>query len=505
MARCFFIASSLQRLARLSLLAVMLASCGGGSPSEPIVVVTGQPEMARTVVPLRAALPGQLDTEKLFRWAQVTYPALFPDSPPIISVPFAGTIFSVRPYASGNFLGVADGRVYGLGPFTSRQLTDFGAVNDFAAAVCAVVGCGDTLPDTSAVYDQVQVGAPGSTPVIEMMLPGGKVFHTSYSGRLSGNLPDIASHTIYVIVEDPSGLFESTGMTFAVRQTSDSSASYTLQLVAKPMQHVGRYTGNLRIFVCLDSAECGTRVQGTPIVVPYDVTVADGCTIDRDRIELTVPFGTTPAPEFIHGTCSAQVRSSSNWSFVRGSDLPFASTSLGSPNMAFTLGIVRPGIYRETMQVRNDVQLVNGSLGSEGRPVEIIYTVLANDLLAAPAWTDISDSLRQGEEADFAQIFRVVLAGDYQVSFVGIDYLTHPSVETDVLLLANWLTVFSDTSGFGITDVSAGPRPCRTTADGSKRCLAAGVYTASARFRVRDASRSVTQDVSVPYRLQVLQ
>lgn len=130
---------------------VFLVACGGGSAdptAQPFVAGissdTPQPDRLRTLATgsgSTAAAATAITNAQLFEWAQQTYGDLFGGSPTTLQVPHEGKVFDVRAYASGNFLGVADGRAYGLGPFTNHELVDFGAVQDYAGLVCSVVSC----------------------------------------------------------------------------------------------------------------------------------------------------------------------------------------------------------------------------------------------------------------------------------------------------------------------------------------------------------------------------
>jgi hypothetical protein len=126
--------------AALALAATMtLAACGGGAADgSPQALADGEVKRAR-------ALAAQaISNDQLFQWAQITYPSLFGSAPPAVipNYPFEGKLFDVRDFGNGNYLGVSNGRAYGYGVFTNNQLTDYGAVQDFASQVCSRVNCG---------------------------------------------------------------------------------------------------------------------------------------------------------------------------------------------------------------------------------------------------------------------------------------------------------------------------------------------------------------------------
>lgn len=259
------------------LAALLLAACGGGdepATATPAQAARPQALAAAAAEPLATSpLPNSVDTEQLFRWAQLTYPDLFPDSPPIVQIAHEGKTFEVRAYANGNHLGVANGEAYGLGPFTGGALQNFGSVTTYSSAVCAKLGCG-TGPDAAAVNAAVTVGAPQPSTITGQVMRNGRLAATSgssiaISGTVGGDIFSLAGATLYVIVEDPSSLFESGA---SVQIMPGDPWRYQLLLQPRALPTAGRFTGTLRAFACTDPA-CNTRLGGTPLLIPYDVTV----------------------------------------------------------------------------------------------------------------------------------------------------------------------------------------------------------------------------------------
>lgn len=113
-----------------------LAACGG-SDAPALPAAFDRPDQARrstllvtpTERPQATALPG---ADALMDWAQQVYPDFFPGAPATVSLP----PYLYRHYErSGNYLGVADGRVYVLGTVSGGQLLDVGSLADFAPLV----------------------------------------------------------------------------------------------------------------------------------------------------------------------------------------------------------------------------------------------------------------------------------------------------------------------------------------------------------------------------------
>lgn len=461
--------------------------------------------------PRSASMAGsEIGAERLFRWAQLTYPSLFPDSPPIVELPFNGTVYEVRAYVSGNYLGIANGRVYGLGPFTGEELHDFGPIGDFAPAVCATIGCGSTAPEVAGVDSSVQVYRPYTEAIKEIVVRRQYVSRQSFSGDLGGNVQALSGRTIVIVVEDPAGMFEASGGRLEV-EPGPRGWTYTLKLLPKSLGTVGRFAGTLRIFACLDSPVCPVRLAGTPVEIPYDVTVIAGCSLSSDRIEATVPFGSMPPEVTVEGNCASPVTDAFNWTFER--PYPSASnphinlltnwTEVSKTRTVFThqFGPMSPGTYRETWTVKNTLE-ASGRLFNQSRLVEVIYTVTPTDIwgMPVPARLDYRLGVGQTETGSY-QLDLVRSTG--QQRYVGVEYLSHPPSETDSDLLANWVERAESRT---LVSFLIRPRTCRAaTATAPARCLGVGTYTANIRLRAERfdeaLAKMVGQDFLVPVSL----
>jgi hypothetical protein len=261
-----------------------LAACGGGA-GEPdgtaaasgareqtlASSAAGAPRAATAAAaPAAASLPVAITNEQLFLWAQATYPDLFPDSPPITSVDHQGRSYAVRSYANGNHLGVSEGQGYGLGPFTNGELVNFGPLSNFAAQVCERVGCGTSPYAQGAVNTAVTVGAPSPTSLTRTVSARQAISNATFSGTISGDVFSLAGQTIYLVIEDPLGLFVPGGSLQV--EPRGSGWGYNLTLTTGALARTGRFADKLTIYACLD-AQCGTRLAGTPVTITYDISV----------------------------------------------------------------------------------------------------------------------------------------------------------------------------------------------------------------------------------------
>jgi hypothetical protein len=271
------------RLPGLAVILCTLAACGGGTGDESgTASASGAREQAlasraaavpRTpsaaAAPAAASLPVAITNEQLFLWAQATYPQLFPDSPPITSVDHQGRSYAVRSYANGNHLGVSEGQGYGLGPFTNGELVNFGPLSNFAAQVCERVGCGTSPYAQGAVRTGVTVGAPSPTSLTRTVTAN-QVISATFGGTIGGDVISLAGQSIYLVIEDPLGLFVPGGSLQVVPR--GSGWGYDLTLTTGTLARSGRFADKLTIYACLDP-QCGTRLAGTPVTLTYDISV----------------------------------------------------------------------------------------------------------------------------------------------------------------------------------------------------------------------------------------
>ncbi|MBC5765097.1 hypothetical protein [Ramlibacter albus] len=136
----------MERLTRAALCAAVLLAtgCGGGADvpessasAAPAAMADAQ---ASPAAPARQAQAARLDTDTLLNWAERTFPTFFPGTQPNRTA----DPFVFRAYPNGNYLGVALGGVYVLGPVTGGAIVRVGSVASFTCAAlassCAATG-----------------------------------------------------------------------------------------------------------------------------------------------------------------------------------------------------------------------------------------------------------------------------------------------------------------------------------------------------------------------------
>jgi hypothetical protein len=113
----------------------VLSGCGGGELTTPVHAQATH-KFALQAPTERPHALATVGAKELFDWAEFKYAALFPKGPQNTDIQYEGFTYTIRGYANGNYLGLrADGRIFGLGPFTGNLLTPFGALADYAALV----------------------------------------------------------------------------------------------------------------------------------------------------------------------------------------------------------------------------------------------------------------------------------------------------------------------------------------------------------------------------------
>lgn len=213
----------------LALAVIALVSACGGESTAPM----SAQEFAAGIRPdaprsdrLRALAAGSGSTAaaatvpitnaQLFQWARLTYPELFPGNPTPLTVPYEGKVFDVQAFANGNYLGVADGVAYGLGPFTAGNLQNFGPVQQYADMVCSKVTCtpsGGTGGGTGALN--------GCTQGFSEAMRTGNTYRVVYLSSVLVGPASTGEYTVDGVVNGPA-TFEGSSATKVTTTTRGS-------------------------------------------------------------------------------------------------------------------------------------------------------------------------------------------------------------------------------------------------------------------------------------------
>lgn len=142
-------------LAAVAFTGLALAGCGGGSEAD-LAASHFEARLAAsgiTAARVRAASEGSgssggalvtVAASNFFDWASVEFPTLFPAPPQAAEIILDGVVFNIRAYRTGEYLAVALGQAYWLGPTTRDQVIPLGPIQAFEAIICNKVRCAIT-------------------------------------------------------------------------------------------------------------------------------------------------------------------------------------------------------------------------------------------------------------------------------------------------------------------------------------------------------------------------
>lgn len=360
-ARCL---RCLASFAAVLLSGILLAACGGGSQhgsSEPTPsrlqsaqqlaqagTLPDDPRRRALNVPRRDTAP--LSAEALFDWAEQRYPALFPRP--------AGTAtwdrYTYRYYpTTGNYIAVADGAVYVLGPFTGQKITRVGTQEDFHCSVLPA----DCVPPAVSL-------APAQLTSIHRV--GDWV---GFTVRASATDLSAFSGVLHVYVVDSQRILQGGVHLFSV---DDRQVDALLQVSTALAP--GRYAGTLLIQLCRDSA-CAEEYAGSPVRLPYDLhVVSERLRAVAATERLVIYEGTVPPdlPVDVTGPGLAwTAHTSAPWLKLHAT----AGSGTARFTVAYQTRDLSPGHYDGTVEVQSsDDQKVSVPVRIEVKPPASFWT-----------------------------------------------------------------------------------------------------------------------------------
>ncbi len=169
-----------------------------------------------------ALIPGTVDVDALFDWAEYKFPELFPAAGGMrFNLAYQGVNYRLRYYSTGNYLGLTDNdAIWGLGPFTDNQLMKIGMLSDYAQRV---------VDDQCKVYPGSSGCSTGITgPLNECAHPSTDALPTGlrshlvyqYSGTLTGE------QTLDTVIDGPGYDFQGKSR---IRISTTSSGTTTVE------------------------------------------------------------------------------------------------------------------------------------------------------------------------------------------------------------------------------------------------------------------------------------
>lgn len=298
-----------------------------------------------------------------------------------------------------------------------------------------------------------------------------------------GDLSRLAGKTVYVIIEDPDQLFETTPRVLI----TPNGIENRIELAGRSMRgRAGVYFGPLRVNVCLDAA-CRQPFDGSPIVLPLAIEVLPGPRFGvASPLVVSLPFGSPETEVAIPVVVPA---GTTGWSgtltpAAGSAPLPF-SLEWNPQGTAKILRVprIRVGSWSASVDIEATAQydgriwFLHASL-----PVTVEVTPVAGTSFV---WTPASLSLQgltTGAFVDGSQQFTELLAADgtLYTGTARVEYLpAGPDGNLDAGGIA-WLEAGVATPPGGntvTTMMSALSLPCGQPSP-DRRCLAPGRYDA---------------------------
>ena len=441
----------------------LLLSCGGGQQSGQALSTSEATLRYRAAM---AAPPPAPSAQQLMDWAQRAYPMVFPGAQPDIYV--SPYVYRYYP-GTGNYLGVAGGMVYVMGPVSGGPLKPVGTVDSFTCSVFPY-SCGTELSSVTA-----HLSTPAS---ITAELPNGAYMPDAYlSGWVSGDLAALNGRTLYLIVEDPYGLYQPGAL-----NPFRSGTSVSVTLYGAPQLVGGLKTGELKIHACLDP-QCATRLAGSPLIIPFNVNVGDGVVLDTHAVQATGAAYEIPASASVQVTLPRYLQS---WSArlepaTNMAGAIFTPSVLSSGPGATTGTVVvdmramAPGTYTQTIRV---LAVTRMPLSAQSQEVFADFTMsLVVTGTAVPAYTitpaQISITRHYGAQGFEATAFSYAAnRPGVSVIFAGIGSYTFPAAATGYTQVRSWWNNSGPSTGN-----QYGTRICSTYLGDAHACLPVGTYT----------------------------
>ncbi len=328
------------------------------------------------------------------------------------------------------------------------------------------------------------------------------MYDSTITARVSGNLQSLEGKTIYVVLEDPAGLYLPDASVVAF-----SADTYGLRLQGRPLSPAGHLTGTLKIHVSLDAA--GTQpFGGSPLEIPYDITVVPGIVPESDAITVEAAFGTAPVIRDIQVTT------------LNGAPLDAALVPGGTATWAPKVSVpdgstirvafpaAPPGSYTYTVDALSSYHLASGSDYKLTKPITVTYVVTpapVPDYLFSPAEVTVTMSQSSGSVLVMYPVL-LLNEGVTQTSAQPVvEYLTNPPEADGNPATTDWLVSWRQalytsgtTSWWSIEQEFS---TVSVDSYGNFYRLPPGTYTARVDFTISKAG--VEQVIYLPVTLEV--
>lgn len=313
------------------------------------------------------------------------------------------------------------------------------------------------------------------------------------SAQVSGNVALLDGKTLFVVIDDPIGLFTPT----PVIGYDAVSGRASIALAGRPQTVAGSRSGRLGVRVCLD-AGCQTALTPAGYGIDLAVTVRAGLRTSPRQVVVREPFGTLPDPSLVRVIVpEGRAASEFDAGMVAGVDnrLVFDLTrqlTPGAEGLRVAPRLLPVGRYER----RLEVSALSADLGPGG--VHAYLDEVALVLEVEPSTVDFAvlpsslvfgfDHGTQGIQP--FTVGAVAQDGRFELDPVIYDTLGDPPDAATSPLRGNWLSTAGEAWGVEV---------CRGAA-----CLPPGTYRATLRFvRYSSAGFPTGLTVDVPVALTV--
>ena len=310
------------------------------------------------------------------------------------------------------------------------------------ALVLGACGGGGGGGDGGGPGSRVQVSLISPPNIVEETYEGAYMRTVTLVGTATGDVSSLSGRALYIIVVDPDGLFQANpSISFA----PGNQVNVTLSGAVQPApRHV---TGNLTVNVCLDAA-CTQPLGGSPLHVPYDVTVRAGINVDTTPMAIAYRFGDAPSTRSFPVALPATF---TNFSATAVQDDGFSANNYavaqtvqtGLDGLVFvTFTPALPGVY--TGKIRIDVATSNlqGAMAYR-KDVPFTYTITDNAAVLAfhyPPQVAVITSA-SSSSAIFPSLTLISRPGVSTMSSV-VEYLTFVPMAAGHPNLNGWMSLY---------------------------------------------------------------
>ncbi|MCE4536044.1 hypothetical protein LXT12_02060 [Pelomonas sp. P7] len=375
-------------------------------------------------------------------------------------------------------------------------------------AALTLAGCGggggSPVQETPALSAAVRVSNLKPQRVdIQAVETERSIFGVELSADVVGDLTRLSGQTIYMIIEDGTGLFE-------VASTTISPTGVDNRILLKLKSTLGKagtLEGNLRLNVCIDVA-CKTSLGNSPLSIPYKLTIAPGVRLaDSSPITVEVPFGAVLADAYGANAVNRPVTLNVPSDFAGVGSIPPFETDWSSAQANARLALLQYGAIVPGQAVAGALLFPPAPVGNYSAKLKL-SSIVGNSSIAAESAVDVNYVVKDSGQRMLYQPSTMSVQsssnGDIGLSVVAADGAKYTRVGHIAYSASSgsvrWLFLQPASAGaFSMGTVFlVSPDACGVDLP-RVSCLTRGAYTADV-FLATDAG----VEAPVPYRVQLM-